>query len=191
VTSGQEIELERAAIERLRAGDIDALQVLVQLHQARAMRTAYLVTRDAALAQDIVQSAFLRAYERIGQLDPHRPFGPWFCTAVLRDAIKLVARRARQRSLDEDSTSDASQLIDPGAGPEAIWERTETADEVWRALAHLTPEQRAAIVARYYVGLSEAETSRVLACATSTLKWRLHAARARLRVLLAPALGAE
>ena len=84
---------ERQAIEHLQRGDIRGLEALVRLHQVRAIRTAYLFTRERQLAQDIVQAAFLRAYERIGQLDPHRPFGPWFLTSVLHDAIKAAARR--------------------------------------------------------------------------------------------------
>src|SRR5215470_13605056 len=84
---------EREAIERMRQRDIRGLEVLVRAHQIRAIRTAYLVTRDVALAQDVVQAAFLRAYERIRQLDPARPFAPWFLASVLHDAIKAVSRR--------------------------------------------------------------------------------------------------
>jgi RNA polymerase sigma-70 factor (ECF subfamily) len=181
--SQDDLAREREAIGRLRRGEIGGLEVLVRLHQTRAMRTAYLVVRDSGLAQEIVQSAFLRAYERIAQLDPERAFGPWFCTSVLRDAIKLAERRARSHPLDA-----AARVADSSETPETMWEQAETAQEVWAALGRLTPEQRAAVVARYYLGLNEAEMSRVLACPKSTLKWRLHAARARLRLLLAPAL---
>lgn len=180
---------ECEAIGHLRRGDIRALEVLVHLHQTRALRTAYLVTRDLALAQDIVQSAFVRAYERIGQLDPRRPFGPWFCTSVLRDAIKAATRRGRHDSLESSATSDL--LHDRQPGPEALWEQAETAEEVWAALGRVSPEQRAAIVARFFLGMSEAEMSQALACPPSTVKWRLHAARARLRLLLAPAITSD
>lgn len=97
---GLETALTFQAIEHLQRGDIRGLEALVRLHQVRAIRTAYLVTRERQLAQDIVQAAFLRAYERIGQLDPHRPFGPWFLTSVLHDAIKAAARRGRFESLE-------------------------------------------------------------------------------------------
>lgn len=184
---------ERPAIERLQRGDIHGLEVVVRQHQTRALRTAYLVTRDLALAQDIVQAAFIRAYERIGQLDPQRPFGPWFYASVLHDAIKGAARGRRQESLDSALESRSStvgdRLVEPAPGPEAVWEQAETADEVWAALVQLTPEQRAAVVARYFLEMSEAEMTAALGSPPSTLKWRLHAARARLRVLLAPAFG--
>ena len=77
-------------------------------------------------------------------------------------------------------------MADGRPDPETLWERAETAAEVWAALQQLTPRQRAAVVARYYLGLSEAEMAEALECPPSTVKWRLHAARNRLRLLLRP-----
>src|SRR5438270_12106713 len=78
------------ALAQMRRGAIRGLEALVRTHQAHAIRAAYLITREVALAQDIVQTAFLRAYQRIHQLDPTRPFAPWFLTSVVHDAIKAV-----------------------------------------------------------------------------------------------------
>ena len=65
----------------------------MRLHHTRAVRAADLIVRYTALAEDVVQSAFVRAYERIGQFDSHRPFGPWFMRVVVNDAVKAVSRR--------------------------------------------------------------------------------------------------
>ena len=111
-----EHEQEREYIARLQQGDIVGLEGLVGLHQLRAVRTAYLITRDLPQAQDIVQAAFLRAYERIDQLDQRRPFGPWFYTSVLRDAIKIANKRARHVSL---SPLLSESVIDSEPGPES------------------------------------------------------------------------
>jgi RNA polymerase sigma-70 factor (ECF subfamily) len=80
----------------------------------------------------------------------------------------------------------AGYWADPQPGPDDLWDRAETAEEVRVALAQLTPDQRAAVVARYFLGMGEAEMASTLACPPSTIKWRLHAARNRLRVLLRP-----
>lgn len=182
---------ESQAIERLRRGDVGGLEFLVRRFQVRAVRTAYLVTHDLALAQDVAQAAFVRAYERIDQFDPVRPFEPWLMRSVLNDAIKAANHRDRVARLPDDGEADArpatGALVDNRPGPEQLWERAETAAEVWEALRQLTPAQRAAIVARYFLGLSEAEMTSVLNCPPSTVKWRLHAARERLRLLLGPA----
>src|SRR5690349_19424198 len=86
---------EQTAIALLQRGDIAGLATLVRLYQVRAIRAAYLITRDRALAEDVVQAAFIRAYQRIGQFDPRRPFGPWFLRCVTRDAVKVASRSAR------------------------------------------------------------------------------------------------
>lgn len=181
---------EREAIARLKRGDIGGLEALVRKYQVQAVRTAYLITRDRALAEDIVQAAFLRAYERIGQFDARRSFGPWFLRSVVNDALKAAARRKRQVSLEAGSegeeTSLADLLADPGPGPADLTEAAETCQTVWAALGKLPPAQRATIVQRYYLNLSEVEMADELACPPGTVKWRLHAARKRLRTLLRP-----
>ncbi|MBC7251671.1 MAG: sigma-70 family RNA polymerase sigma factor [Anaerolineae bacterium] len=183
---------EQTAIARLKRGDISGLEALVRKYQVQAVRAAYLITRDRALAEDIVQTAFLRAYERIGQFDAGRPFGPWFLRSVVNDAVKAAARREHQVSLEtnseeeNDKTSLAEFLADPGPGPDDLVEAAEVRQAVQVALGKLPPAQRAVIVLRYYLDLSEAEMADELACPPGTVKWRLHAARKRLRTLLRP-----
>ena len=86
---------ERTAVTRLRGGDISGLEPLVRAYQMRALRTAYLITRDRAAAEDIVQEAFVRATGKIGQLRSDAAFGPWFLRIVANDAIKAAARAQR------------------------------------------------------------------------------------------------
>jgi RNA polymerase sigma-70 factor, ECF subfamily len=179
---------ENDAIERLQRGDNSGLAFLVRQYQVRAVRTAYLVTHDLALAEDVVQAAFVKAYERIGQFDSARPFGPWFLTSVLNDVRRAATKHARFVRLGEDDSegpiAGADSLTDSRPGPELLWEQAETAEELAAALKQLTPKERAAVVCRYYLGLSEAETARALDCNPGTIKWRLYAARERLRRLL-------
>jgi RNA polymerase sigma-70 factor (ECF subfamily) len=180
---------EADAVCRMRRGDISGLEELVNRYQVQAARAAYLVIRDRGLAQDLVQSAFVRAFERIAGFDAERPFGPWFLKVVLNDAIKAANRRGREVSLDETGAvgPDSKQIVDSAIGPEQALEQAETSDQVWAALARLTAAQRAAIVQRYYLDLSEAEMTAAQGCPPSTIKGRLHAARERLRTLLRPA----
>jgi RNA polymerase sigma-70 factor (ECF subfamily) len=172
------------AIQRLRRGDVAALEVLVQRYQLRAARAAFLVVRDRELAQDVVQSAFLRVFERSGRsFDSTRPFGPWFMKLVLNDALKAANRRSREVHL-VDSVSDNRAAADPELHPELAFDLAETADEIWEALGALSLAQRVAIVQRYYLELTEAEIAAALDCPPTTIKARLHAARERLRTLL-------
>jgi RNA polymerase sigma-70 factor (ECF subfamily) len=166
------------AIAQMQRGDIDGLEPLVRRYQVAAVRAAYLITRDRALAEDVAQAAFLRAYERIGQFDPARPFGPWFLRSVVNDALKVAARRER--------TVPWVDAVAPLPGPslDEVLQTAETNAVVWAALGGLPPAQRTAIVLRYYLDLSEAEMADRLGVPPGTVKSRLHAARTRLRRLL-------
>lgn len=183
---------EHAAVEQLKMGDIGGLEVLVRLHQVRALRSVYLITQDYALAEDIVQTAFVRAFERIHQLDPERPFGPWFLRSVINDAMKAAARRARLFSLDRLTVTFGDQgfgLTVHGHIDHDIEQTIETAEtrvEIRAALSSLTVGQRTAVVARYYLQLNESETAEMMGCARGTVKWYLHHARRRLKTLLRP-----
>ena len=103
-------------MERLGQGDIAALGTLVSRYQTKALRAAYLVTHDLALAEDVVSGAFLRVFERAAQYDPNRPFGPWFYRIVVNDAIKAVHRRDRTTTLQHTETTQRPDVsADPGA----------------------------------------------------------------------------
>jgi len=172
---------ELQAIERIKHGDVAGLEPLVRKYQHEALRIAQVITRDRALSEDVVQQAFLQAFERRSSFDAERPFAPWFFRIVVNAAMKAATRRSRIFPLTSE---------DPSAG--AAWgeaeselERAETAEDVRRALSRLSPRLRATVVLRYYLDLSEGEMAERLAVPRGTIKRRLHDARIRLRQLLA------
>lgn len=181
---------ERTAIAQLKQGDIRGLDALMLIYQVRALRAAYVVTRDLSLAEDIVQSAFIHAYERIEQFDDTRPFGPWLLRSVVNSAATAASRRRRFVPLDDARDSDdngadsAGEAISPKPDPEALILAAETHDELWQALDGLPPAQRAAAVLRLYLELPEAETAQRLGVPLGTVKSRVNAARTRLRIVL-------
>lgn len=179
---------EEEAILKLRNGDIQGLEVLVKKYQLKAIRAAYLVTHDRAMAEDIVQSAFIRSYESIDTFDSSRPFGPWFLRCVVNDAIKALNRQKRFLPLDdiEKGNKNFSHNSSSFSGldlPSQI-EMGETREVFWDALVKLPPRQRAAIVLRYYLGMSIRGIANELDTPEGTIKWRLYAGRDRLKVML-------
>jgi RNA polymerase sigma-70 factor (ECF subfamily) len=174
---------ESEAIALLRRGDIGGLEKLVEMYYVEAVRTAYLVTRDRPLAEDIAQAAFLRVYERIHQFQAERPFAPWFFRSVVNDAL-MTERWKRHATIDSKSGAEEAMLATREPAPDDLLVAAETSEAIWDALGKLTAEQRAVIVMRYYVGLSEAEMSSRLDLPRGTVKSRLHTARQRLRHLL-------
>lgn len=178
---------EKRAIDRLKGGDIGGLETLAEQHYTHAVRTAFLILRDRSLAEDVVQGAFVRAYEKIASFDATRPFTPWFMKIVVNDAVKLASRRERTVSFYQGDTEDLlGRIADPGRSPHELAEEAETSRRVWRALEQLPPAQRAMVVQRYYLGMSEAEMAGSGAVSSGTVKSRLNRARQKLLKLLRP-----
>ncbi len=175
---------EQEAIQALRRGEIDGLEILVHRHQIKAIHAAFLVTRDKGIAQEVVQTAFLRVAERIHQFDGQRPFAPWFMRIVVNDAIKAVQRGPDLLHLEAGEAAFQAALNAQLPSPEEVVTAVQLREMVWAALEKLTPKQRAAVVMRYYFDMSEQEMATRLNVAPGTVKWRLHTARERLRQLL-------
>jgi RNA polymerase sigma-70 factor, ECF subfamily len=186
---------EQQAIARLKQGDLGGLEALVQCYQVQAVYAAYLIVRDLKSAEDIVQDAFLRAAEKIGQFDETRPFGGWFLRSVVNASLKAAEREKRLIPLDgprdEDASRTAAWLLDPDPCPEYLAETEETRRLVWKALGELTPDQRAAIILRHFLEMNETEMTVHLGRPLTTVRWRLKTARSRLRKILQPFWKAE
>jgi RNA polymerase sigma-70 factor, ECF subfamily len=182
---------EKQAIQRLKQGDIGGLECLVACHQVKAVRTAYLITRDAGLAEDIVQDSFLQAYRAMHGFDATRPFEPWFMRSVINAAVKSMQRSARQVPLSGTSQvgeeADESVLAELAARVESVESQVESIEvqnQIWDAMQKLSPRQRAVIVQRYFLEMSEKEMAEEAGSTVGTVKWMLNAARERLRGLL-------
>lgn len=176
------------AISLLKQGEINGLETLVKEYQVQAVRAAYLITQDRPMAEDVVATAFLRVYDRIQGFDPSRPFRPWFLRIVVNDAVKAVGKERRQVSLYETTDADqrplADRLPDQSPGPQELAEKAEVRQAVSEALRTLSPAQRAAIIMRYYLGLSEQEIAGRFQRTPGTVKRHLHDGRKRLYGLL-------
>ena len=176
---------EKQAIQRLKNGDVSGLEFLVACHQVRAVRTAYLITRDLGLAEDIVQESFLRAYRAIPGFDATRPFEPWFMRSVVNAAVKTMQKSARQVWVGDDA--DVTILAELAARVESVEaqvESIEVQNQIWDAMQKLSPRQRAVVVQRYFLEMSEKEMAEEAGSSVGTVKWMLNAARERLRGLL-------
>jgi RNA polymerase sigma-70 factor (ECF subfamily) len=176
---------EKQAIQRLKNGDIRGLEFLVECHQVKAVRTAYLITRDLGLAEDIVQDSFIRAYRGIRGFDMTRPFEPWFMRSVVNASVKMMQRSARQIEVgDEAAESLLTELAVSVESVESQVESIEIQNQIWEAMQKLSPRQRAVLVQRYFLEMSEADMAKESGTAKGTIKWLLNAARERLRGLL-------
>lgn len=178
---------ESSAISRLKQGDLTGLERLVDQYQVRAVHAAYLILFDRTLAEDVAASVFVKVVEHVHQFDEARPFAPWFFRIVVNDALKLANQQKRSVSLEDldDSTAQlAKWLTDPALQPEQLLEQKQIRENILSAIQSLPVDQRAVIVMRYFLEMSEADMSIKMERPLSTIKWWLRDARKRLQNLL-------
>ena len=175
---------ESALVEQARCGDLGAYEELVQRYQEVAVRTAYLITGDAAGAEDIAQEAFVKAYYALARFHAGASFRPWL--------LRIVANEARNRRKAESRRATHALRAADDAGPDAVAPSAEvaalTAEQrttLLHAVNELREEDRLVIAYRYFFDLSEIEMAEALGCARGTVKSRLSRALERLRRMLA------
>jgi RNA polymerase sigma factor (sigma-70 family) len=176
---------EAALVERALGGDAEAYGDLVTTHQAAAFRVAYLFLGSTDDAEDAAQEAFVRAYVRLRSFRRGEAFRPWLLAIVgneSRNRRRTLGRRARV--LDRATTLLRGSDTGMAAAAEAVVLAGETRAEVRAALAALREEERAVVVCRYLLDLSEAESAAVLGIPPGTVKSRLSRGLARLRAEL-------
>jgi len=152
---------ERAHVRGAQRGSVSDLEALFRAHWPRAYRAAYLVTHDAAAAEDIAQESFLAAIRALDSFDRRRPFGPWLHRIVVNRAIDWTrARRLRSEVELTESLPAREQSELPR-------------DVVFQALAGLPPEHRAVIVLRYLLEFTPGEIADALDLPRGTVNSRL------------------
>jgi RNA polymerase sigma-70 factor (ECF subfamily) len=170
-----------------RSGAAEARGELARRHRSSAYLLALqlLGNRDDAL--DVAQEALLRFFASIERIAPGRPVRPWLLAIVRNQANDFWRRRRVRRTESIDANPDAfmSQIVDTGPDPEEAVRRTELRRRVWQAIAALSADHREIVVLRDFHGLSYDELAHALGIRIGTVMSRLHAARQRLRALLA------
>jgi RNA polymerase sigma-70 factor (ECF subfamily) len=179
------------AIRRLKHGDIGGLDCLIARYQGKALRTAFLITYDEPMAEDVVQDVFVRFYQRAECFDETRPFEPYFMRSVINAALNCIKREEKVYSCSEGDLSELDNLLEEAASVEEQVEFNTLKWQIMEVLSDLPPRQRAVIVQRYYLEMSEQEMSETLDAPPGTVKWLLNAARTRLRALLGSERMAE
>jgi RNA polymerase sigma factor (sigma-70 family) len=147
------------------------------------MRTAYLVAPEADAA-DAVQDAFVKAYAALARFRDGAPIRPWFLRIVANEA-RNRRRSAHRRAGLAVRAAVAMPREDMAPSPESAVLADETREQLVEALGRLRDEEREVIGARYFLGLSEAETAESLAIPAGTVKSRTARALGHLREALA------
>jgi RNA polymerase sigma-70 factor (ECF subfamily) len=186
---------DAAAVERTLAGEREAYRVLVERHSAYVYRVAYRMTGNSHDAEEVVQEAFLRAYQKLQQFAGNANFGTWVYRIAANYAIDRLRRKKNEESRREVSTrkpeSDTeadplSQIRDQAPNPERLAGSAQLATKMQQALQALTPAERTAIVMRHWDGCGIDEIAEVLKSNNSATKNTVFRAVQKLRQALKP-----
>jgi RNA polymerase sigma-70 factor, ECF subfamily len=174
---------EEQLVERAKHGDQRAYAHLLTRHQAVAFRAAYLITGSAAEAEDATQEACIKAWLALGRFRAGAPFRPWLIQIAVNEARNRRRAAGRQAGLALRLNPSFSE---PGSVPSAESEALagEERARLAAAIARLREDDQLVIAARYFLGLTEAETAITLHLRRGTVKSRLSRALGRLETQL-------
>jgi RNA polymerase sigma-70 factor (sigma-E family) len=152
-------------------GDREVFEAFVVARSSRLLRTAYLLTQDRALAEDLLQTALARAWRSWGGIESNPE-------AYVRTILMNTYASWWRRRWNGETPSEAIPEV---SAPEAVGDQPAP-HELRDALRRLPKRQRAVIVLRYFEDQTEAETARILGCSVGTVKSQASKALAKLRV---------
>ena len=167
-------------VARARDGDDDAYAELVRRHQEIAFRTAMLITRHAADAEEAAQDGFVKAWGALERFRPGRPLRPWLLAIVANEARNRRRSAGRREHLALLAAAGAS-AAGPAPAPVTALLATERRHRLMSALGDLGEDDRLVIGCRFLLELSEAETAAALGVRPGTVKSRTARALERLR----------
>lgn len=174
--------IEQVAVEQVRAGDRDAYAVLVRLHAVAAHRTAVLFGAGPD-AEDVVQTAFLKAYHAFSRFQDGAEFRPWLLRIVINETKNTARANGRRQAATARLAAVDLPLTDDDPATSAL--AGDRRRRLLAAVRALPDPQRRVVVCRFFLDLDEASTAVALDLPAGTVKSRLHRALKRLRKHLA------
>jgi len=190
-------ESDAIAIERTLAGDRDAFRVLVERHSHSVFRLAYRLTGNQHDAEEVVQEAFLRAYQKLGQFEARANFSTWVYRIAANYSIDLTRRKRKEEARRETSLMSGQDnmeqdpidlLPDSQPSPERLTQSLELRRQMEQALASLSHAERTAFVMRHWEGCGIEEIAAVLNSNSGAAKNAVFRAVQKLRQMLEPLL---
>jgi RNA polymerase sigma-70 factor, ECF subfamily len=178
-----ELKLVRAA----KAGDVGAYEQLVHRYDRNVFRIAQHITQNREDAEDVVQDAFLKAYENLKNFQEQSKFYTWLVRIAVNEALMRLRRRRPERmvSLDEEVKTDEDsmprEVADWSPNPEQLYSQSELRDILSKTIQGLPSSFRTVFVLRDVEGLSTEETAEALDLSIPAVKSRLLRARLQLR----------
>jgi RNA polymerase sigma-70 factor (ECF subfamily) len=175
-------------VARVRAGDVALYEVLMRRYNERLYRVVRSMLADEDEAEDVMQQAYVNAYEHLDQFAGRARFSTWLTKIAVYEALSRVRRQNR---FTEAPDGDMNMINSTAPDPERQAQASELRAVLEGAIDALPPAYRSVFVLREVEQLSTAETAECLDVSEDAIKMRLHRARAMLRADLVERVGAS
>lgn len=186
-------------VQRAKAGELDAFEMLTTRHERRVYSLAMRMLRQEEDAEDITQQTFLSALENLDGFRGEASFSTWLLRIASHAALKVIRKRKGLETVSLEEATEASEHSDSIPHPEFIADWRQSPEQLVRkheikrlldeALAQLDEKHRLVFLLRDVEGLSIRETAEALDLSEANVKVRLLRARLQLREQLTQTLG--
>jgi len=180
---------DHSLVAACRAGQTEAFGVLVRRYQDRLFPTIVRLVGSAEDAQDVLQDAFVRGFEKLDQFHGESSFYTWIYRIAVNLALSGHRKNRNRRFSRLNQPGKSETVVDPAdqspeSDPTLALERLEREAIVEAALGELGPEHRAVVILKDFDGRRYEEISTLLNIPIGTVRSRLHRARSELRIRL-------
>ena len=174
---------EQQVISAILAGDVDAYAVLVNRYQQPIFNLLFRMTSSYADAADLVQEAFIKAYEQLYRFRLGQKFFPWLYTIALNQTRNFLRKNKAEKTVPIDDCEPVSGL-DYSAQQEELMCARLDGQRIQDALARLPFDYREAVILRYREELSMEDLAAALEISVSGAKMRVHRGLRKLREMM-------
>ncbi len=179
---------EEVLVERMKAGDKEAFDLLYGKYKNLALHTAYLIIGNLSDSEDVVQDTFVKVFLHCKELKKESGFKAWMMQILVRTAYKTGKKRSREVP-DEDVVMKADTRKERSALEQVL--TREASQILSEAIRELPIKQRTVVILFYYQECSISEIAKICGCLEGTVKSRLYNARVELKKKLERGFYAE
>ncbi|HEV2277246.1 MAG TPA: RNA polymerase sigma factor [Acidobacteriaceae bacterium] len=182
---------DEEVVERVLAGETALYEILMRRYNQRLYRLVRAILRDDSEAEDVMQDAYVRAYQHLAQFENRAPFAAWLSRIAVHEALTRLRRRQRTDQLDAEDAEYPMHVTDSSLNPEERASHAEFARMLEDAILALPADYRTVLMLRDVEELSTAETAAALSISEANVKVRLLRGRAKLRRKLFERVGSS
>lgn len=178
--SAAEPMFDEEVVARVLSGETALFELIMRRYNQRLYRAARAIVRDDSQAEDIMQAAYVRAYEHLRQFEGRAKFGSWLTRIAVNEALARL-RNTRRFEEPAEEGEDMDRFASSQLSPEQAAANSEAGRTLEGLIEALPQGSRAVFMLREVEGMSTSETAEALGISEENVKVRLHRARAQMR----------